>query len=60
MDNMTEKQTTELTAIAERLALLTDAIQQQNKLIKRCIIQPDGQPARFVIGIAGAVETINF
>jgi len=51
---------TELKAITEQLKLLTAAIEKQNELLQSCILKPDDQPARFLIGTVGVVETINF
>ena len=48
-----------LLTIAEQIQKLTEAVQEQNRLIKSCIVEPDGQPPRLLVGAAGVVETIN-
>ena len=52
-------QTEELRAITKQLELLTEAVQEQNSLLKACIVQPEEKPGRFMIGTAGAVEVID-
>lgn len=52
-------QTEELKAITMQLKLLTDAVQEQNRLIKACIVEPEGKPARLMVGAAGAIEVID-
>ena len=49
----------ELKGIADQLKLLTAAVQEQNRLIKACIVAPEGKPARLMVGTAGAVEVID-
>lgn len=49
----------ELTGITEQLKLLTAAVQEQNELLKACILQPEEQPARFMVGMYGALEVID-
>lgn len=55
---MTDKDSRELQAIADRLKELTEAIEEQNRLFKSCMLKP-GEQSRILVGIAGAVETIN-
>ena len=52
-------QTEELRAITDQLKLLTAAVQEQNSLLKACILEPEDKPARLVVGITGAVETVD-
>lgn len=52
-------QDTQLLIIASEVRELTDAIREQNELIKSCIITPDGSAPRILIGICGAVEVIE-
>ena len=49
----------ELHNIADGIYKLTAAIQEQNELIKKLIIEPEEEPARIAIGICGAVEVIE-
>lgn len=49
----------ELRDIAEQLRLLTEAVQEQNKLIQACILQPGELPPRFMVGMYGALEVID-
>lgn len=54
-----ETQSEELKEIADQLKLLTAEIQERNKLIKSCILQPGDDPARFMVGMYGALEVIE-
>lgn len=49
----------ELKGIADQLKLLTDAVQEQNELLKACILQPEDKPPRFMVGMYGALEVID-
>lgn len=49
----------ELKGIAEQLKLLTAAVQEHNELIKACVLQTEGKPARFMVGAYGALEVIT-
>lgn len=49
----------ELKNISEQLQRLTMAIQKQNELLEACILQPEGKPARFMVGMYGALEVID-
>lgn len=48
-----------LNAIAEQLERLTDAIEEQNELLKDCILETEDKPARFMVGMYGALEVID-
>lgn len=49
----------DLQEIALQLELLTDAVKEQNRLIRICTRQPEGKPARLMVGVYGAVEVID-
>jgi len=51
--------TEDVKKLIHQLQQLTEAVQEQNRLIKSCIVEPDGQPPRLLVGAAGVVETIN-
>lgn len=49
----------DLKEIAEQLRQLTAAVQEQNAILKACVLQPEGRAARFMVGMYGALEVIT-
>lgn len=58
MSTNTEKT---LETIARNLERLADGIEEQNQLLKSVVLDPaeDHRPARVVVGVADAVQTIE-
>ena len=56
-------QTTEkdvLIGIEEQLKALTEVLDERNRILKSIIKQPEGLPARLVIGTTGVLEVTTF
>ena len=43
----------------EDIKALTESIEELNQLLRSCILQPEGQPPRFMVGMYGALEVID-
>ena len=57
---MEQTQQDSLERIAVQLEQLTTEVQELNRSLQACIIQPDGQKPRFMIGAAGTLEVMTY
>lgn len=57
MDSKTKLQ--ELHSIADALYKLTAAVQDQNELLQKLIVEPTNSQPRIMVGLAGVVETVE-
>ena len=48
-----------LEGIVDQLRQLTEAVREQNELLRSCVLRPDDNPARFMVGMYGPLEVLK-